>query len=529
MSTPKYSLLKEKRPGIITRIIHGSVAGGVSYILNIASNLLLLPLYLRFWPVALYGEWMALYSVVNYLGSLDFGVTTAAINAATIAYASNDWQAFKRVQGTAWATSLVIAGFGGIVIAALSLFYFHIDLWLNLTVLGHHNAQLVFFCLAISLLASIPGNQLIAVYIATGNFTKYQWLYNAYMLFTLIVTAAALSVGAGPVLLAVVTAGTTLSTIVISLLLLCRHGSRLYPRLQDAEWRTARVLAAPTGQIGISMIASALSVQGPIVVLSRMLGGPAVALFTTTRTVANVVRGTAILLRAPLRPELGAASAQTCKDALRRIFRLAIGVDTITTISLSAVLWSAGTWFIQVWSHGRIHPDAMLLHLFLIAVVLEGFQLTLVSAGWATNHIGVVSLGQLAAAILSIIFAVAFISRFGPSAVPIGIIASLIVIMMPIALQNASAEAYLPLRFVILRLLVPFSFLIVFSATFSTWIANHHFAYFWLSALFSSLIICTLAVVVTGALFLTRDDRQVVHSRLVGRIRGLYVSARNST
>ena len=42
-----------------------------------------------------------------------------------------------------------------------------------------------------------------------------------------------------------------------------------------------------------------LHLQGPVVILSRALGGPAVALFTTTRTVANVVRGTLMLLRAP--------------------------------------------------------------------------------------------------------------------------------------------------------------------------------------------------------------------------------------
>ena len=72
-----------KRAGIIARLLHGTGAGAVAYGLGITSNLLLLPLYLRFWSVAVYGEWMALYSVVMYLGNLDLGVTAAAINAAT--------------------------------------------------------------------------------------------------------------------------------------------------------------------------------------------------------------------------------------------------------------------------------------------------------------------------------------------------------------------------------------------------------------------------------------------------------------
>ncbi|MGB7548696.1 MAG: hypothetical protein WBM14_13170, partial [Terracidiphilus sp.] len=187
-------------------MVHGTSAGVFAYGFGIASNLLLLPLYLRFWSVAAYGEWMALYSVVLYLGNLDFGVTTAAVNAATMAYAREDWPAFKRVQGTAFATSLVIAGLGGVVVATLCLFYFHVDRWLGLTVLGHRDARLVFCALAISLLASIPGNQLIAVYTATGEFAKYQWLYNAYTLFSCLAAAVALSLGAGPVSLAVVIA-----------------------------------------------------------------------------------------------------------------------------------------------------------------------------------------------------------------------------------------------------------------------------------------------------------------------------------
>lgn len=300
---------------------------------------------------------MALYSVVNYIGSLDFGVTAAAVNAATMAFAGNDWPAFKRIQGTAWAASLAIAGFGAAVVALLSLFYFHIDRWLGLRVLGHGQIRLVFCCLAISLLAGIPGRQLIAVYTATGEFAKYQWLYNAYALFTFIASALALSVGAGPATLAAVIAATTLFTIGFSLWMLRRKGAHLYPHLRDADWRTARTLASPTGQFGISMLANALAVQGPVVVLSRMLGGPAVALFTTTRTVSNVVRGTIILLRAPLRPEFGAASAKNSKDSLRRLFRIAVSMDTIIAVSLLAMLWTGGNWLIGFWSRGRIHPD----------------------------------------------------------------------------------------------------------------------------------------------------------------------------
>src|ERR1700680_3457071 len=69
-----------KSAGIVSRMLHGTGAGGVAYCLGIASNLLLLPLYLRFWSVAQYGARMALYSVVSYLANADFGGAVAGVD-----------------------------------------------------------------------------------------------------------------------------------------------------------------------------------------------------------------------------------------------------------------------------------------------------------------------------------------------------------------------------------------------------------------------------------------------------------------
>src|ERR1039458_8554010 len=77
---PEKQAVAGKSAGISARLGHGVGAGVVAYGLGITSNLILLPLYLRVWSVAMYGEWMALYSEVNYLANLDFGVTVAGVN-----------------------------------------------------------------------------------------------------------------------------------------------------------------------------------------------------------------------------------------------------------------------------------------------------------------------------------------------------------------------------------------------------------------------------------------------------------------
>ena len=496
---------RRERAGFISRLLHGAGAGAVSYGISIASNLLLLPLYLRFWSVAVYGEWMALYSTVNYLANLDFGLTFAAINSATIAYARGDIRTFKRLQGTTWAISLLIASIGILAVATLSLAYFHINQWLRLRVMDQSDALIVFCCLAISFLITIPGRQLISVYIAIGEFPRYQWLYNAFALFSLAATAIALAFGIGPRAIAVVIVSTGVLSIVISMGLLYRRDPRLIPSVRDADWKTARSLAAPTGQVGLAILATALTLQWPVIILSRALGGPAVALFTTTRTIANVIHGTVLLLRAPLRPELAAASADPSKDSLRRLFRVAVSIETVTSVSLAAILWSAGGWLIAVWSHHRITPDPRLLHLMLALAVLDAFLQVLASTGWATNKIQGVSIGQMIAAIASIALAVVLIGRFGPSAVPLAAIALMVVVMAPLAVRNACKETDLPVGFVVTRLMLPFGLMIGCAAVLP----------FAVSPILSPVILFAGAVLVTGFVFLTASDRKAIQNRIL--------------
>jgi O-antigen/teichoic acid export membrane protein len=192
-----------------------------------------------------------------------------------------------------------------------------------------------------------------------------------------------------------------------------------------------------------------------------------------------------------------------------------LSIDAIIRMSLYAVLWSGGRWLIRFWSQGRISPDPAFLHLMLISVLVEGFLLALGSMGWATNRAHALSLGQLSTAVASLILAVALVPSYGVSAVPIGTFAPLLLIMAPVVVWDACRKAYLRLRFVAWRLLLPFAAMGVFSTVFPLWLASLNVAPEWLSASVSVLITCAIAVLIAGSIFLTRDDRQVLRSRVI--------------
>jgi O-antigen/teichoic acid export membrane protein len=152
--------------------------------------------------------------------------------------------------------------------------------------------------------------------------------------------------------------------------------------------------------------------------------------------------------------------------------------------------------------------------MLLIVVVLEGFLQVLASPGWATNRIKALSVALLVTAVVSLLLTVLLIGRFGVSAVPLGALIPLLAIMTPVTLRNACKEAHLPLGFIAARLLLPFAAIAAFSAALPAWLASLNLWPLWLSAAFSSLTVCVVAVLITGAFSLTRDDRQSVRSRL---------------
>lgn len=496
-----------KRTGITGRVLHGVGAGAVAYGLGVASNLLLLPLYLRVWSVAVYGEWMAVYALVNYLGNLDFGVTAAAVNAATMAWARGDWSAFRRIQGTAWAAALAIAGVGLALFVIPATLVFQTR-WLNLTALSPGEARRVIFWLAVALLASIPGRQLMSIHVAVGRFPVYQWLYNAITFATCAATALALIAGARPTQVAVLTAAMSVLSIIVCGATLRARDARLVPSLGLADWGTARELAAPTGQFGLSLLANIVTLQAPVILLSRVLGGPAVALFTTTRTVVNVMRATTTLLRAPLRPEFAAVSATRTKAQLGRLLRIAVSTDTIVALTLFSALWSAGDWLIRFWSHGRIATSPGFMHWMLVSTALEGFLLALGSTGWATNRLQALSLGQFATAMAALMIATAIVGELGVTAVPIAAIAPLLLIMGPVIVRHVCRETEMTVPFVLGRLMLPFAAVGLFVAVVSHRLETWNLQLDWLAASVAAPVSFFVAALIGAFVFLTRADRE---------------------
>ena len=90
------------------RLIQGIGANFLAQIINLASRVLLVPLFLTAWGVKVYGEWLLLSSMVAYLSLTDLGGQLYIVNRLTQAYALGDVPQFRKILHTGLALFLIL-------------------------------------------------------------------------------------------------------------------------------------------------------------------------------------------------------------------------------------------------------------------------------------------------------------------------------------------------------------------------------------------------------------------------------------
>ena len=492
---------------MLRRLLRGAGANGVGTLADILARLLLVPLYLKVWSVGTYGEWLALQSLVYYLANLDFWMSRAAVNAATMAYARGDWDEFKRVQGTAWAFALTVTCIATVLIVIPSM-VFPVERWLGLREIGALEARTVAGCFAFSLVVTLAGKQLASVYVAIGEFATYQWLYNASSIASSIVTALMLFLGARPMVVGGVLVGITLAYVSACGLLLRRRDRRLFPRIAFADRATARRLAAPTFYFFLTLVATTLALQGPVVLISRVLGGSAVALFVTARTLANVPRQVSGLWRYPLQPELCAMAATNSDARLSRVFRMMLSVESLMGVSFLAIVWACGPQLMRVWTAGGIVAPPAFLRTIATASVLEGFLLAMVCISVVTNRLGRVVLAQLVVAVGCLLAAAPFLATSGLSALPTASLLLLATILLPVAVREVHISTHMNTRAVLLQIVCPFAAMLGLSAATAQWITGHLGGRHWAAGACSGSAGLVLSLLVLAGTFDAEDRRR---------------------
>ena len=406
---------------MLKRVLRSISAIFAGQTVNIIGNLLLVPLFLSRWPLDVYGEWMALSAVVAYFGVADLGMNSAAANAMTAAYARGDLGRYHRLQGSAMAFYVGMALSVSLLFGVLTV-VFPIPAWIGIQHIPPTVAAWVILMLALGMLWQMPAGQLRSVYRSTGNLAATQWFGNFQAMGLVAVTAAVLLLHGRVLRLALWSAAPMIAVTVGAWFSLRRSHPDLLPKLSEASIAGLRELLSPSLLFGLIMLSMALTLQGPVLLMSKAFGGAAVALLVTTRTLSYVIRQVVGAVQNALWPELTRLDAVGAERAVRVGHRLLIFGSVAAAAGFAGALWFEGASVMAVWTRGKLTADVWLLRFYLLAILLQAPWLTSSLFMMASNRHRRLARSYFISAILALAAITILIRPCGLLAAPLGVL-----------------------------------------------------------------------------------------------------------
>ena len=405
---------------MLKRALHAFVAFFFGQGIAIAGYLLLVPLYLHVWPASLYGEWLTLGSVVAYFSTFHLGVQTYAVNRLTQAYARGDMEEYRRVRDTAFAFYLGVALVGSAALTAFAA-WAPVRSWFHLSLAGHA-IFLVLLLLGGQFLWTMPASLLWWVYGTTGDLARTQWVMNGSKVLGLALTAGALLLWPN---LAVVAGAQAAGFLLIVALVwwdVHKRFPELAPGLGQAQLSLLRPILSQSIFFAVIGWAVAITLHGSNLLVAGMLGTAALALFVTTRTLANSIRQLVGLVVHSSSTNLTRLEALEDKQRLRLAFRLVLFVTVAGCVAVSASLWFEGTAVFAFWTRGKLAADIWLLRLFLLWLVLQSPWMAASAIPVYTNKHKELALSYLVSSCGGLLLGALLVPRVGLKGLPMAFI-----------------------------------------------------------------------------------------------------------
>ena len=350
--------IRTPKPG--SRVASGVAAHLYSQVITVITQLAAVPLFLQRWNADTYGQWIAISAVPAYLTIADVGIMTAAGNLMSMHNARGEQQEVKSVFKAGLSVVLMVVPTVS-TLAGLLLYFFTFGL--------SPDQRRALFMLTLAALITIASGLFDAAYRSCGKYPKI----------TFQLSSARLAEWSG-MLIGLFVGGTLTSTALGNLTgrIIAFALNFVFARtdVPHIEWnlngvdlRLARRLAkSGLGFISITL-GSLLTLQGMVVLVATQLGGTAVAIFSTSRTLTRLLAQLAVVSGKSMAPEVSAlygAGEQAAADKLiRRMTRLVLSAIAAGALVLAPL----GSTIMAVWSHGKIPFNPSVFFLLLAAAV----------------------------------------------------------------------------------------------------------------------------------------------------------------
>src|SRR5271156_314317 len=203
------------------RLMLGFLTNWVGKLSSTVIQFVQIPVFLHFWSVPLYGEWMIVNSIPAYLSFSNVGFGNVAGNEMTMMVARNDREGALRVFQSCWWLIAIICA-ATILLLSGALYYLPAARLLKLTHISQYDTKWIIFYLGLSVLFGQLEQLLQSAYRSIGRYPYGTFLKTLFSLGAFASTLVAVMLGCGARITALVYAAANIAVTLILCILVNR-------------------------------------------------------------------------------------------------------------------------------------------------------------------------------------------------------------------------------------------------------------------------------------------------------------------
>lgn len=326
------------------------------------------PILLRAWGAAKYGEWLVLFAIPSYLSMTDLGFSQSAGNDMTQLMARGEHEEARAVFHTLVALVGAAVMIGLVVVTALA-FTVPIAAWLKFSEMNAIAARSVLWLFAATVLIALPDWACHAAFRATGDYAFHMSLLTGTRLTQHAGVWIMALAGGQPTAAATMFFGTQVLGTAMSILLLAKRHKEFRFSVSSRRTSILRRLAAPAIANISFPLGQALNIQGMVVLVGAVLGPIAVVTFSTLRTLTRLVVQLVIAVSHAAEPELAAAYGLADKKLLQSIFIHSLRTAFWLALGAATPLLLLGRFIVVIWTRGRVLMNEPLFIWLLVSAI----------------------------------------------------------------------------------------------------------------------------------------------------------------
>ena len=352
------------------KLLRNLGANAYGQLITVVIQLASIPLFLHFWGVDLYGEWLILSAIPVYLSLSDIGFASVAANDMTMRMAKGDRQGTLEVYQSIWfficAISVTIACVLALLVSLTSLSDFF-----SFSRISNEHTQKVIFVMMFYVLIGLQGGVLSAAYRCVGRYAYGTLMNHSIRLAEWLISMVALTLGGNVLVVAMSMLVVRLAGFIIIWWKLRRQESWLSFGFEAVSMQRIRDLFKPAVAFMAFPLGLALSLQGVVLLIGATIGPAAVVVFSTYRTLTRLLVQVITMINQAVWPEMSAAFGAGQIKLVAVLHRRASSITFWIALVAVSVLWVIGDWIIGLWTSHAFEQNDVLLFLLLVTIFLN--------------------------------------------------------------------------------------------------------------------------------------------------------------